>query len=224
TPDAAQTFEICITGPSFPSGSEEGACQVVGAAGGELVWTNLLPGTYVVVESDPGVDWNVTGSSANVEVPAATRALHTITNTLIVVPPPVDPQVGSLDVTKVVDWADKTPDATQSFQICIAGPSFPNGNEANACYSFSATGGSHTWTDLAPGAYTVTEVGVDTGLWTVTGSGASVEVVANNAASHTVTNTLIDVGGEGGTPTALDPTDEPAATFTARLYLPAVQR
>jgi hypothetical protein len=72
--------------------------------------------------------------------------------------------------------------------------------------------------------YTITETGVDTNLWTVTGSGVSVEVVADAEATHTVTNTAIDVGGEGETPTALDPEEEPVVGITSWIFLPTVVR
>jgi hypothetical protein len=137
-------------------------------------------------------------------------------------PPPVDP-TGSLVVTKVVAWGDVTPHAAE-FTICIAGPSFPTSSEAGACATFDEDGGSHTWTALAPGTYVVTETGVDTDLWTVTGSGVSVAVVADAEATHTVTNTAIDVGGEGETPTGLDPEEEPVVGITSWIFLPTVVR
>ena len=137
-------------------------------------------------------------------------------------PPPAE-QTGSLEVTKVVVWGDVTPHAAE-FTICIAGPSFPTGSEAGACATFDENGGSHTWTNLAPGTYTVTETGVDTDLWTVVGNGANVAVVANAEVTHTITNTAIDVSGEGEMPTALDPEAEPMIGATQRVFLPTVLR
>ena len=221
SPVDTQTFNICIAGPSFPTGSESGACQDVGFYGGNLPWDKLIVGTYTVIESDPGVDWTVSGSGADVNVVKDEQAAHTIVNTASQ-QPPVEPKTGNLAVTKQVIWGE-VPMEDLSFEICISGPSFPNSNETGACYSFGQNGGTHTWTDLLPGTYVVTEIGIDADLWTVTGSGSSVVVVAEHLSSHTVKNTAIDVGGEGGRPTALDPTDEHDA-LTARLYLPAVQR
>ena len=136
-------------------------------------------------------------------------------------PPP--PAVGSLTVTKVVVW-NAVAVKPVTFTICIQGPAFPHGNEAGACATFDENGGSHTWSNLTPGSYTVTEIGVDTDRWTVAGSGGSVAVVANAEATHTITNTAIDVSGEGEVPTALAPEDEPSINVTQRVFLPTVLR
>ncbi|UCB57964.1 MAG: hypothetical protein JSV67_04980, partial [Thermoplasmatales archaeon] len=61
---------------------------------------------------------------------------------------------GCITVTKNVDWAEITPDPTQTFTICIQGPSYPTGD----CYTFGHNGGTHTWTDLIPGDYDVYEM------------------------------------------------------------------
>ncbi|RME80270.1 MAG: DNRLRE domain-containing protein, partial [Caldilineae bacterium] len=52
TPDTGQTFEICITGASYPSGN----CQNADYDGGVLSWSNLIPGVYTVTETSPGVE------------------------------------------------------------------------------------------------------------------------------------------------------------------------
>ncbi len=59
------TFSICIQGPSYPTTP---SCQTIGLAGGTLVWTNLIPGSYTVTEPDPGSSWSVeiAGSPATV--------------------------------------------------------------------------------------------------------------------------------------------------------------
>ncbi|HAJ38516.1 MAG TPA: hypothetical protein DCL15_22850, partial [Chloroflexi bacterium] len=135
-------------------------------------------------------------------------------------PPPV---VGSLTVTKVVVWneVEVTPVA---FTICIQGPSFPDGAEADACTTFGEDGGAHTWPNLTPGTYVVREIGVDTDRWTVVGSGANINVLANTEATHTITNTAINVSGEGEAPTALAPEDEPLIGVSQRVFLPTVLR
>jgi hypothetical protein len=56
---------------------------------------------------------------------------------------------GCLEVEKFVDWKGVTPDLTQTFTICIEGPSYPGGD----CYTFGQNGGIYTWTDLIPGDY-----------------------------------------------------------------------
>ncbi|WP_319643687.1 hypothetical protein [Methanovulcanius yangii] len=52
TPDGT-LFEICITGPSYPSGD----CK--STTGGVLRWDDLIPGTYTVTESALGSEWEV---------------------------------------------------------------------------------------------------------------------------------------------------------------------
>ena len=59
TSDPSQTFEICLRGPSYPLGTEEGACKTAGSEGGKLIWTDLMPGNYTVAERDPGSQWTV---------------------------------------------------------------------------------------------------------------------------------------------------------------------
>jgi hypothetical protein len=82
---ADQSFTICIKGPSYPNGTEAGACKVFGATGGSQTWSNLLPGPYQVIESlvVPPTAFTVTGSGQNVTVPAQGTAGATITNSAV---------------------------------------------------------------------------------------------------------------------------------------------
>ena len=59
-PDPNQTFEFCIFGPSFTSPRYN--CQTVGPNGGTIVWDNLLPGRYTVVELPLDTAWIVSPS------------------------------------------------------------------------------------------------------------------------------------------------------------------
>ena len=94
-------------------------------------------------------------------------------------------QLGGLEVTKVVDWNGVAPDSEQSFEICIAGPSYPGGD----CQYVDYLGGTMTWMDLIPGDYTVTET--DPGdQWTVDIVPETASVPADGGTvSVTVTNT-----------------------------------
>ena len=62
-------------------------------------------------------------------------------------------QIGSLDVTKEVDWGTLPVDDDQTFEICINGPSYPNGN----CQIVDYAGGTLTWQNLLPGDYSIEE-------------------------------------------------------------------
>jgi uncharacterized surface anchored protein len=150
SPDSAQTFDICITGPSYPSGN----CQEIDYAGGALSWSNLLPGAYVVSETDPGTLWTtaISGSPAAV-LAGSGGAAASVTNTR---------KLGSLQVTKTVNWNGVTPDPAQSFQVCITGPSYPAGD----CQTAPSSGGTLTWNSLLPGSYSIAET--DPGsMWSV---------------------------------------------------------
>ncbi len=99
-----------------------------------------------------------------------------------------EPEIGSLEVTKVVEWNGVTPDEQQTFEICISGPSYPNGGENGACQEADYDGETLTWNDLDLGEYTVIET--DPGSeWTVGISGSSATVEAGQTAEVTVTNT-----------------------------------
>jgi hypothetical protein len=80
-PDPAQTFEICIEGPTHPTAD----CQLADFDGETLTWTDLYPGDYVVTETDPGTDWTVeiVGSPVTV-VEGSPSAPASVTNTNIV--------------------------------------------------------------------------------------------------------------------------------------------
>ena len=95
-------------------------------------------------------------------------------------------QGGSLTVTKAVELNGWDADST-TFDICIQGPSYPNGNESGACHAFSG-GESYTWQGLQAGDYTVSETNPDAANWTVTGEGA-VTVSQGQTATKTITNT-----------------------------------
>ncbi len=157
--DDAQSFEICISGPSFPSGD----CKTASATGAVLTWSGLVPGNYVVDETDPGSEWSrsFTGSPATVPADGG-QATATVTNTR---------RHGSLTVTKTVNWNGAASDETQSFEVCIAGPSYPQGN----CQTVGFEGGVLNWSQLLPGEYFISETDPGT-AWAVavTGSPANV--------------------------------------------------
>jgi uncharacterized repeat protein (TIGR01451 family) len=175
TPDPNRTFTICVEGPSYPSGD---GCQVAGSSGGTLSWDDLVPGDYAIAETDPGSAWDVaiTGSPATVPDDGGSASAR-VTNTR---------KLGRLEVTKTVDWKGVTPDPSQTFTICIEGPSYPSGD---GCQAVGSSGGTLSWDDLVPGVYTVTETSPDN-LWrvTITGSPATVPDDGGSASAG-VTNT-----------------------------------
>jgi hypothetical protein len=179
TPDATQSFQLCISGPSYPTTPN---CQNVGSTGGALTWSNLIPGGYTVSETNSGTQWSVAGSGASVSVPTdGTQATATVTNTR---------KLGSLQVTKTVDWSGSTPVTTQAFQLCVNGPSYPTGAESGACQNVGSNGGTLTWSNLVPGTYTVTETHPGA-QWSVAVSGSPATVPADGGqARATVANTL----------------------------------
>jgi hypothetical protein len=172
-PNPAQTFQVCITGPSFPDGD----CRKVGAGGGSLDWTGLIPGPYRVTETDPGSEWTVAGVPADVTLAEdGTQGAVTVTNTR---------KLGSLQVTKLVNWNGIVAGEAQTFTVCIQGPSYP----AGSCQVAGPNGGVLGWQNLVPGEYAISEV--DPGKqWFATYSSATVTVPADGTpASATITNT-----------------------------------
>lgn len=170
SPDPAQTFQICITGPSYPTPD----CQTVGASGGALTWGSLLAGVYTVTET-PNSAWTATPSTGTVEVTGSGTATYSINNTR---------NVGSLVVTKNVNWNGVTVDPAKTFEICITGPSYATPN----CQTIGANGGPLTWNSLIPGSYAVTETNPGA-EWAVVITGSPVTVSAGGSATAAVTNT-----------------------------------
>lgn len=142
TPDPAKTFEICIQGPSYPTTPN---CKSIGHLGGTLTWTGIIPGEYVVSETDPGEVWEVIigGSPVQVTAQGSTAA---VSNTY---------RRGSISIEKQVDWNGVPIDTTQTFQVCIQGPSYPT---APDCKTVDFDGEVVTWDNLILGQYTISEV------------------------------------------------------------------
>jgi hypothetical protein len=200
--EPGKTFQICIQGPSFPTGTEPGACLdfTYNALGDTRTWMDLIPGDYTVTEAPPGFEWTVVGGEVTVNVPAGCQSVS---------PAAVDPgepgvcpsvtvinthKRGSLKVTKVVKW-NGVPATDQSFEICITGPSFPaptqqNGGCRTLLVPAGAKGSAVTWLDLLPGDYTVTETTPSPqGAWMVAIEPTMpVTVVVGETAEATVTN------------------------------------
>ncbi len=196
TPDENQSFEICIQGPSYA----EPDCQTVGHTGGLLSWSNLIPGVYTVTETTPGSAWTVQGSGVSVQVEAGCVLPENDLVAAIVDEQPEPPwcpsvtitntrKLGSLQVTKFVEWNGVPADREQDFQICIQGPSYaePDCQMLNN----APTGGALTWLNLIPGVYTVTETApLPEGAWTVQITPTQVTVPEDGGvATSLVTNT-----------------------------------
>jgi len=166
-PAAGQTFEICITGPSYPAGN----CQTT--SGGAVTWSNVQVGHYVITETDPGPAWSVTLPGA-VSVSDTQPANATVTNTL---------RPGTLQITKTVNWQGVAPIPGTTFNICISGPSYPTP------FCQSTSGGLLTFGPLVPGSYTVSETpGSD---WVVNITGSPAVVAPQQTAQATVQNTYV---------------------------------
>jgi parallel beta-helix repeat protein len=90
-------------------------------------------------------------------------------------------QPGSISINKSVNVVRGTA-PTNTFEVCVSGGSL----SAPVCQNVMG-GSSVTFSNLAPGAYTVSETNPGAN-WTVTGGG-SVTVVSNQTARTTITNT-----------------------------------
>jgi len=88
-------------------------------------------------------------------------------------------------VTKIVNWTGLDPDLTQTFEICIQGPSYP---VTPNCKTIDFDGGLLTWTNLLPGPYIITESALGE-WWLVNISGSPATVPVGGVGHATVTNT-----------------------------------
>ncbi|MCA9826115.1 MAG: hypothetical protein KC479_11895, partial [Dehalococcoidia bacterium] len=122
------------------------------------------------------------------DAPAGGQGKHTITNTIL---------EGDLNVVKTIAWNGAPGDASQTFEICIQGPTYPNGNETGACQDVNPGNTTAQWKDLEIGAYTVTEnfPDGDSAEWTTTvdgvsGTTGSATVATGTPARVEIVNTL----------------------------------
>ncbi len=156
------------------------ACKTAGSEGGKLTWTDLMPGNYTVAEKDPGTQWTVTVPDA-IDLSAGETKTATVTN---------DHKLGGLTVNKTVDWNGAAPDDKQTFEICIKGPSYPDGD----CKTIGSEGGDLAWSDLIPGEYKVTETPLVG--WTTTITGSQATVASGQTAECNVSNVKYPFGGK----------------------------
>jgi hypothetical protein len=75
------SFDVAVTGPSYPGGTTLTFAVVDGVVVGPQTLANLIPGEYVVTENNPGIAWTVTGGG-NVAVNSGEQAESIVTNTL----------------------------------------------------------------------------------------------------------------------------------------------
>jgi hypothetical protein len=146
----------------------------------------LLPGNYSVEEVNIPTGWSLTNSWCETVEGSGTSADNPASITL-------EPGEtvkctfenigrGNLEVIKIVEWAG-TPDESQTFEICIQGPSYPDGD----CQIIGYNGGTLIWQDLIIGNYTVTETNPGV-TWKVSIEPDTVTVPGNDTATVTVTN------------------------------------
>jgi hypothetical protein len=187
-------FQICVTPVEAEATArargeephEHDTCQW--ASDEETVkFMGLALGDYLITETDPGVDWDVTGSGVTVTLTRggmSGRVTHTITNTWAPAP-----ETGSLRVDKTVVRVGGDP---TEFEICVR----PASDDLQAEFEPRCTFLAHdeepyTFTDLLPGTYEVYEPTVPAG-WIVSVNPQAPVVVAGQTADVTVTNTWVE--------------------------------
>ena len=183
---------------TFKIEGPDGFVRYVTVTGNSSVTVDKLePGTYTVTEvtetytdengeevsvnlNIDGYAWEVTGQGQEVviDLDDADKAKGevTVTNTYT-------RELGSLTITKSVEGnSDEAEDKVYTFNV-----TGPDGYSASVTVTGS---GSTTLTDLVPGTYTVTEDDAEIeGFELEVTGGGTVEVVANETAGITVTNT-----------------------------------
>ena len=156
SPIESQTFEICIQGPSYPTGTEQGACAEADYDGATLLWSNVIVGDYTVTETDPGTEWSVDIAGSPVVVAVGETAEVTVTNTYT-------PTPQNVTVKKIVhDWG-QTVAGDNTFEICLAN----NGDEY--CVEFDENGGMDVIEDVPIGTYQVAETITSDYEWRIFG-------------------------------------------------------
>jgi len=161
------TFEIVLTGPSYPDG------QLFNVRPGTpLVVNNLLIGQYTVSEQNSeGYDVNVSGV-ANITVENLEETV-TVTN---------QEARGMMSIHKDLQYANGSKDSRpQSFKINVKGPSYPDGQE------FTINNQTELVLDgLLFGVYEVKEINAYAYFVTIEGNEEISEV--NRALNITITN------------------------------------
>ncbi|MFC1927898.1 collagen binding domain-containing protein, partial [Chloroflexota bacterium] len=157
------TFNITVTGPSYPAGTTLSFPVVDGAIVGESCKDveDLTPGIYTVTETSIPSGWSLQGISGS---PAIVSADDDCGDVWVEVTN--EPDLGCLEVTKVVDL-DEYPfasSANATFNITLTGPSYPTGldlifemTNGEVVYVDDLGTASACLCDLIPGNYTVTE-------------------------------------------------------------------
>lgn len=186
--DPATNWNFAVSGPT------DYTCSVAGD--GACTAQTVATGSYSIVETegtgtnldDYTTTWacTVNGGTGPSGTGTTISGLTVNKNDVVVCAFTNSRQLGSLEVTKVVDWNGVTPDTSQTFRICISGPSYSTPD----CSTVDYDGGKATWINLLPGDYTVTETDPGT-LWGVSGSPATVTVSPNDTGSTTITNTRL---------------------------------
>jgi len=164
-----------------------------------ITFSDILVGDYTVTETVPegwvlslAPDACVDGSGSPVNFTDVTDGLRvrleadqSITCTFTNIK---EPDTGSLAVTKVVEWSGLTPDPGQTFEICLSGPTYPNGDETGACQEADFDGETLTWSGIEVGEYNIAETDPGSG-WSVVIAGSPATVVADQTVTATITNT-----------------------------------
>lgn len=167
--DTAQTFEICITGPQYPTGTEDGACQTVDYDGGVLTWSRIYVGEYTVSELPLGTAWTVdiTGSPVTVVEDQTAQAgvtnIHEKPTAIELASFTTEAGVGS--VTLAWETATEMDNAGFNLHRAIApnGPYTQINDALIAAQGGPASGVAYSLVDqgLAPGTYYYTLEDVD---------------------------------------------------------------